>query len=185
MSKFKVGDKVILSCGKKWNDGRDYKTIVRINELGGNFYNHLKDSRIYWFDYELELYKEDKEVKELTFREVIANIKEGQVWENKSQRVSKIYINKSGNNQLEGEDNSFSSNFSTCVGPDVKYKLQRKEYTFEEAFKAYEEGEEIESIKSGCKYKGGKFKLNNQFSEWLPLRSIPIEEIEGEWYIND
>lgn len=41
-------------------------------------------------------------MKELTFIEVIANIKDGEIWENEKQRVARIYINKLGNVQLEG-----------------------------------------------------------------------------------
>lgn len=125
-------------------------------------------------------------MKRLTFREVIANIKDGEVWENENQRIARIYINKSGNIHLEGNDNSFSQNFSTCAGLDVKYKLQRKEYIFEEAFKSYEEGKEIES--KSYRYK----KINEQdkyysklAKEWIDHDSFDIDEIVGKWYINE
>lgn len=131
---------------------------------------------------------EVKEMKELTFKEVIANIKEGEVWENESQRVAKIYINKSGNVQLEGIDNGFSQNYSTCVGLNAKYKLQRKEYTFEEAFKAYEEGKEIESESWRYKKINGKDSICSKDNDaWVTskLAAIDIKEIRGKWYIND
>lgn len=113
-------------------------------------------------------------MKELTFREVIANIKDGEIWENEKQRVARIYINKLGNVQLEGDDIDFAQNFSTCVDLNAKYKLKRKKYSFTEAFKAYEEGKEIESCISGERYKLDDIKL-----------LVYAEEIKGEWYIND
>lgn len=112
-------------------------------------------------------------MKELTFREVIANIKDGEIWENEKQRVARIYINKLGNVQLEGDDIDFAQNFSTCVDLNAKYKLKRKKYSFTEAFKAYEEGKEIESCISGERYKLDDIKL-----------LVYAEEIKGEWYIN-
>lgn len=114
-------------------------------------------------------------MKELTFREVIANIKDGEIWENEKQRVAKVYINKLGNVQLEGDDIDFAQNFSTCVDLNAKYKLKRKKYSFTEAFKAYEEGKEIEScINSDWYYKLGECEL-----------LVYAKEIKGEWYIND
>lgn len=114
-------------------------------------------------------------MKELTFREVIANIKDGEIWENEKQRVARIYINKLGNVQLEGDDIDFAQNFSTCVDLNAKYKLKRKKYSFTEAFKAYEEGKEIEScINSDWYYKLGECEL-----------LVYAKEIKGEWYIND
>lgn len=113
-------------------------------------------------------------MKELTFIEVIANIKDGEIWENEKQRVARIYINKLGNVQLEGDDIDFAQNFSTCVDLNAKYKLKRKKYSFTEAFKAYEEGKEIESCISGERYKLDDIKL-----------LVYAEEIKGEWYIND
>jgi len=114
-------------------------------------------------------------MKELTFIEVIANIKDGEIWENEKQRVARIYINKLGNVQLEGDDIDFAQNFSTCVDLNAKYKLKRKKYSFTEAFKAYEEGKEIEScINSDWYYKLGECEL-----------LVYAKEIKGEWYIND
>lgn len=113
-------------------------------------------------------------MKELTFIEVIANIKDGEIWENENQRVARIYINKLGNVQLEGDDIDFAQNFSTCVDLNAKYKLKRKKYSFTEAFKAYEEGKEIEScINSDWYYKLGECEL-----------LVYAKEIKGEWYIN-
>lgn len=109
-------------------------------------------------------------MKELTFIEVMANIKDGEIWENENQRVARIYINKLGNVQLEGDDIDFA-----CVDFNAKYKLKRKKYSFTEAFKAYEKGKEIEScINSDWHYKLGECEL-----------LVYAKEIKGEWYIND
>lgn len=113
-------------------------------------------------------------MKELTFIEVIANIKDGEIWENEKQRVARIYINKLGNVQLEGDDIDFAQNFSTCVDLNAKYKLKRKKYSFTEAFKAYEEGKEIES----CTNENRCYKLNGR------RLCVYDDEIKGEWYIN-
>ncbi|MDB2088298.1 hypothetical protein PM004_03060 [Clostridium paraputrificum] len=54
------------------------------------------------------------------------------------------------------------------------FSIQRKKQSFAEAFKAYEEGKEIESCISGERYKLDDIKL-----------LVYAEEIKGEWYIND
>ena len=122
-----------------------------------------------------------------TFRElIIGGIKPGEIWENKTQRISRIYLNEYGNLQLEGEDNSFAQNYSTSIGLNATYELQRKEYTFAEAFMAYEEGREIESKCSKYKYKkvDGKDFASLEFG-WDGFEFLEICEIRGSWYIND
>ena len=129
---------------------------------------------------------------EKTFREVIRDIKEGEVWENPENRVRRIYINGKGNIAFEGNEIDFSINSSTCVDPNSIYKLQRKEYTFEEAFKAYEEGEEIEDY-AGVKYKKidgiDHYKLEREtdFNAKADANDywFSFDEIRGKWYIND
>ncbi|WP_250455947.1 hypothetical protein [Clostridium tertium] len=128
---------------------------------------------------------EVKEVKERTFKEVIANIKEGEVWESTIKTVSLINgaINIERKNKIE--------TYYIYIKESELFKLQRKEYTFQEAFKAYEEGKEIESCE-GCKFKrcdkdvvliidfaGDKIKRSS--CEEL----FSIKEIRGKWYIND
>lgn len=54
------------------------------------------------------------------------------------------------------------------------FSIERKKYSFAEAFKAYEEGKEIESCISSEHYKLDDIKL-----------LVYAEEIKGEWYIND
>lgn len=129
-------------------------------------------------------------MKELTFTEVMANIKEGQVWEctREDARLKKIHIEKGSINFI----------YKDGLGMEVfgvketdTFILQRKEYTFQEAFKAYEEGKEIESVYSRCRYKKGKGKDTFMYLadwmefDWMEFDSIDLEEIRGKWYIND
>lgn len=134
-------------------------------------------------------FEEVKEMKELTFKEVIANIKEGEVWESidKSKRVVEIRYDKMFNTIcLSGtEESEFCRNYMTAVGINQKFKLKRKEYSFEEAFKALGEGKEIESVITGAKYIVKQNSL--KFSGGILTCNVNLSyhEIKGEWYINE
>lgn len=184
MSKFKVGDKVVKADGEKWTSGEKYKFITKINFWREEYL--LSNSIGWWDEKELKLYEGVKEMKELTFKEVIANIKEGQIWES-DIKIIKCSINGNITVRSKIDNNSQIMNFNK----DNLYKLKREEYTFQEAFKAYEEGKEIESCE-GCKFKrcdkdvvliidfaGDKIKRGS--CEEL----FSIKEIRGKWYIND
>lgn len=186
MAKFKVGDKVRVVR----NNGDDFDGI-KIGDTGevveickGEYPIYLKinnHAQYAFKEEELELYDEyfvGGNKMELTFKEVIANIKEGEVWESAYSIVSKlenrIDIEVSGNCKSIG------------IGDTVKFKLRRKEYTFEEAFKAYEEGKEIESVYSGCRYKKENGKDTFIFlADWSEFDHIELQEIRSKWYIND
>lgn len=150
-----------------------------------------------WTEEMFEIIEKEVSVnmKELTFREVIANIKEGEVWE----RVDDEYIS----NRIElknGQLNQyniwngkmdFTLKEAGLILDKTLYKLKRPQYTFQEAFKAFEEGKEIESCESGFKFeiygdtvriKGGCYKV---LYECLKVKVFSIEEIQGKWYIND
>ena len=96
---------------------------------------------------------------EKTFREVIADIKKGEVWECLGIKITK----DSDSIQMLG----FGKN-TIFMDSSRIFNLQRKEYTFEEAFKAYEEGKEIESCYSQYKYKkeGGLDLYSKTENEW-------------------
>ena len=115
---------------------------------------------------------------ERTFREVIADIKEGEVWVNEIAPINFIRLR---------EDGVLDFNENEGINLNVKYKLQRKQYTFEEAFKAYEEGKEIESCYSQYKYKkeGGLDLYSKTENEWYGEDNFEIDEIRGKWYINN
>ncbi|WP_308779611.1 hypothetical protein [uncultured Clostridium sp.] len=130
---------------------------------------------------------EIEDMKELTFTEVIANKKEGQVWEctREDARLKTINI-KEGSIVFIYKDGSGVEVFG--VRETDTFILRRKEYTFQEAFKAYEEGKEIESVSSGCRYKKEKGKGKDTYmylADWMEFDSIELEEIRGKWYIND
>lgn len=110
-------------------------------------------------------FEEVKEMKELTFKEVIANIKEGEVWESTKKTVSLINgaINIERKNKIE--------TYYIYIKESELFKLQRKEYTFQEAFKAYKEGRIPESA------------INGQILD--SHSRIDMRIIEGKWYIND
>lgn len=122
-------------------------------------------------------------MKELTFKEVMANIKEDEVWRNRiSQKNLREISKKEGiiNFIFVDTDRSFLS-----VSEEDTFILQRKEYTFQEAFKAYEEGKEIESDFNSYKYKkinGIDMRLKYMGEEWEENDMLAIR---GVWYIND
>lgn len=189
MAKFKVGDKVVPSDTKKWKDKSQYKIIDRVeNKYDWNTY-YIKGYPAHWYDEELELFEGVEEMKELTFKEVIANIKEGQVWDDGFLKIEMI-SNSISIGSLNGKP--FENIIGFAINPCRKFKLQRKEYTFEEAFKAYEEGKEIEDYKC-VKYKkiDGVDHYKMEFEEDFSRRVseddywFSFKEIRGKWYIND
>ena len=123
----------------------------------------------------------------LNFKEVIANIKEGEVWESCSyDNLKEITMNQLGvlNFKYENRDKEM---FGVCR-ENSRYKLKRKEVSFQEAFKAYEEGKEIESKSTDFRYKkiNGESKYySNYDGSWQMNKEFQIEEVEGKWYIND
>lgn len=107
-------------------------------------------------------------MKELTFREVIANIKKGEVWEDD---IFEVDCTESEAIRIKDKHSGFIFSFHK----EDSLQLKRKKYSFAEAFKAYEEGKEIEScINSDWSYKLGDCEL-----------LVYAKEIKGEWYIND
>lgn len=188
--KFKVGDKVRVRedlvegnyyggeyfAGKmEYNKGK----VFEIKGICGGAYIFEEDG-FHWTDEMLE--EVNEEVQEKTFQEVIATIKEGEVWE-----CSDIKIIKDCNSiQLLG-----ISRDTVFCDISKSFKLQRKEYTFEEAFKAYEEGKEIESCEE-CRFKlidkdttliidcvGDEMEYSNK------RELFSVKEIRGKWYINN
>lgn len=133
MSKFKVGDKVICNNPYLWGKSR-YRTVLGYHTCrNADCYNHPVGTELLilsegengrpittgWTDEDLELY-----VEEFTFEEVIARIKEGEVYENILDTRTKRIIGRDGYVSLE-----FTGDYQ-ILGTHGKYKLvpQKKEY---------------------------------------------------------
>lgn len=144
--------------------GKIYEGELKFSEWWGQDRWYIKGmEKLCFREHAFEIVKEDN--MEKTFREVIADIKEGEVWE-----CGHILITKS-NDGIELKGMSSCSSYFT---DDNKiFKLQRKQYTFEEAFKAYEEGKEIQSISSD--------KIYQKERDYL----FASYEISKKWYINN
>ena len=132
-------------------------------------------------------------MKELTFREVIANIKEDEVWESlsKTSHIQKIISKKWGINFIFNCANKGDLG-EIGVNNACRFKLKRNKVSFSEAFKAYEQGKEIESCVSGCKYRKDDKKeyykeiYDDKWIKWFEFDEgyFQFNEIRGEWYIN-
>ena len=174
--------------GVKWKCGGNLKSLTK-----WDFYERETvygccdgDSRLY---YGTDIYYAEHDIPiikwnikedniEKTFREVIAMIKEGEVWKSVQSCFQLKEIScTSGqiNFELEGVfiDRDNNNSIFTGLGAGQTFKLQRKEYTFEEAFKAYEEGKEIQSISSD--------KIYQKERDYL----FASYEISKKWYINN
>ena len=129
-------------------------------------------------------YKENNNMKELTFKEVIINIKEDEVWESNDISIFKTKDDISID-WKNGGDNG------VLIFDDEKIKLKRKEYDFGKAFESFEKGKEIKSVVSGkC------FKIRDSVSVYVAkdktintvndeIRLFTHNEIRGKWCIND
>lgn len=130
-----------------------------------------------------EIVKEENKM-EKTFREVIADIKEGEVWESENT-LTQIYTR---NDVLIIDFKEEVTTEIVKIPADAKFRLKRKEYSFNEAFKAYEEGKEIESCENGYKYLQNTFTYPGN-EQWLCFRNseqmFTTDAIRGKWYIND
>lgn len=109
MSKFKVGDMVTGTKSWQYIYGKTLE-IERIGKLGDKDCYHIKGIfDCVWYEEELELVKSGQ--SEFTFEEVIARIKEGEVYQNSLSSISKIdgcievvSINRSGRTIPKGEE---------------------------------------------------------------------------------
>lgn len=202
----KVGDKVKVKEGLEVNkryggvrfsdnmENIKEGTIERVEDLGFRedsliAYTMLENG-YYWSEEMLEKIG-DGSMKELTFREVIANIKEGEVWETVKEQygIRKVWML---HGDLRIENNTDKA--ITCIDSNGKFKLQRKQYTFQEAFKFFEEGKEIESC-NGTTYRLDKATeevhiIETQYENRTTIYCFGdvlfrCDEIQGKWYIND
>lgn len=137
----------------------------------------------------LEKVKKEKETQGKTFREVIADIKEGEVWES---HCKKIIGFKDGDFEIRDNAGHKFGN-AVLIRNANKYRLKRKEYTFEEAYKKAKEGAEIQSLASNIKYK--KYDENTMMFKDKDMDDFAgisndnaifsVDEIQGKWFINN
>ena len=121
---------------------------------------------------------------EKTFKEVIEDIKENEVWEDKNFVLTLGYDENIKITHKEGFDNCVA----IYIDVNSKFKLKREPHTFAEAFKAYEEGKEIESLESRYKYKQNEMFFNSTvgWHDFYDHNGIfSLKEIRGKWYINN
>lgn len=122
--------------------------------------------------------------KELTFREVITQIKEDEIWESEYRE---IFIANSGGFFISNKNGTKSDCYLLPL--TEIFKLRRTQYTFEEAFKSYEEGKEIESCETGARF----VKSDNKDMLYMPAinrfsslgRGFNIDEVRGKRHINN
>ncbi|AEI74533.1 hypothetical protein F391_gp52 [Clostridium phage phiCP34O] len=117
--------------------------------------------------------------------------------ESNNMKIEEMTLNEILNSILKGklEMEEFNKQFETfCYekGMEILTKqFKRPQYTFQEAFKAFEEGKEIESCESGFKYEiyedATKIKREGYKTiyEHKAVKIFSTEEIKGKWYIND
>lgn len=168
-----------FGCGKL-TLGKIYTVINEKEE----YYKVKNDVGIELLHYKnrFEIVKEGNKMGK-TFKEVIADIKEGETWiqKDKGYIVSKI-ANFGGDIVIELDSSR------SVFGTKGTYTLERKEYSFDEAFKAYEEGKEIES-EDGFIYKkinGQDCVCSDEARDWVKNdEGFYVKEIRGKWYIND
>lgn len=125
MSKFKVGNKVTGVNLNQYMYGKKARVIKIVNFCGMTGYILDEFPVIKWWEDELKLIEPATE--EFTFEEVIARIKEGEVYVplDKSYATKSIAKRNSGNIII-----TFHKRVDGCVPTYTKYKLvrQKKEY---------------------------------------------------------
>lgn len=140
---------------------------------------HYDNKNITVIDFK-ELIGENKMNKAKTLKEVINDIKEGEIWECK---YMEIYIK---NNDLYTIPKDGKKYDGIVFRNDTRYTLKRKEYNFTEAYKAYKEGKEIESLVSGYRLKIiDDVDMFYSTNGWENIKTVEYKEIDGKWYIND
>ena len=111
-----------------------------------------------------------------TFREVIRDIKEGEVWECDKEVTYEIKT-KSGTylsmykTLITSIEKEIRFNEGNCFNEVDRFKLIGEVSNFTDAFKAYEEGKMIQSVKTWRKYQ----KYDN--------KGFEIDEIRDKWLI--
>lgn len=124
---------------------------------------------------------------EKTFREVLRDIKPGEVWESSAIRV---YFNDD-NLKINWLETICEKASFVLVGMEDLFTVKRKVFDFATAMEAYKQGKEIESNYSYYRYKimDGR-DCCYKYGEWVDYGEymspkIEMNEIRGEWFINE
>lgn len=187
MGKFKIGDKVVNK--NNWNGKYEGYRIFKgyyTNRTG--VYCTLSDLDISsvsvetgWTDKDLELYIEEEVEVSKTFKEVIRDIKEGEVWESYAKTI-KLY--KNGAIEIIEKGGRRQSCFS--FNDSNKFNLRRLKVSFTEALESFKKGKEIESVYGKNKYRQSEMNMfvnEEYFESCRPC--ISMNELTEEWYINN
>ena len=162
-------------------------TVSKINVSEQYLLIEEDDNRWKWTEDMFDKIENDANMKELTFKDVIANIKEGEIWESDNYIVKCSH----GTISIKTKNGEVFNGIAFC--DDILFTLQRKQYSFEEAFKSFEKGREIESCGSQFKYKIYEDELiritnSTDDKKWLrgnDDRNFTVSEIQNKWFIND
>ena len=174
----KIGDVVKVVKGDYWTKKGEEFEVFRI-ETNAQCREVIlfaeSEEKAGVFEEQVIKIKEDKTMTK-NFKEVIADIKEGEVWKSRGEWIIKTVKMAGGNlfiDTVKGEELSINRN--------TKFQLQRKKVSFTEAFAAYEEGKEIESC-----FTSRIYSLEKEEREPYSINAslINMNEIRGEWYIN-
>lgn len=126
---------------------------------------------------------------EKTFREVIRDIKLGEVWVSMYKRI----LCFDGEIRIEKNDKMTKDVTEFVFNDYSKYKLAHKEYSFSEAWNAMYEGKTIQSKVSKIRFK--KIINNERDIYVIPYEDddkrvytmdcLAVREINNPWYILD
>ncbi len=210
MNKFNISDmedKMLKICDEildeKWDSSCDISCggIGCENCFFGDTFEVCDNRDTVMFKFLAKGYKDKHQANiikesnmEKTFKgwEILKLISEKQI-ENKTNLIDNdgSYYTVIDGYLLDGKHDRFNYTYETTSSLilDRTFSIVRKEYTFEEAFKSYEEGKEIESCETGARFK----KIDNKDMLYMPDinmfsslgRGFNIDEVRGKWHINN
>lgn len=214
MSKLNIGDmedKMLKICDEildeKWDSSCDISCggIKCENCFFGDTFKDCDNRNTEMFKFLAKSYKDkhsniiEESNMEKTFKgwEIMKMIAEGElkngdvVIENDGSWAYTILQNclVDGRNVKEFDSKLESGNSNFCNNNHIYIiKKSRMKYTFEEAFKSYEEGKEIESCETGARF----IKSDNKDMLYITSvgftslgRGFNVDEIRGKWHINN
>lgn len=178
-----VEDVLMVECINNDNSNLDFtigKKYAVIDKVFDSYklYDDKGNENIIWKS-RFKKVESQKEVKEYTFKEVIENIKDDEIY-----KFSDITIKQVNGAITIYKEKAFSDGETLGFWFYDAYKFikiqEHKLADTAEAFKALNEGKMIESLYSHNRY----FKDGNEIVEYdLEEKSITFEELEGQWII--